>query len=80
MASFRFYDNSNVIPNLFIRNFHLYLIQPWWQFFQISVHGDVVYTQMLEVLTQKNCIEPPYRTIGVRLGSITERSIDVHRD
>ena len=27
-------------------------------------------------MTPKNCIEPPYRSIGVRLGLITERSID----
>ena len=38
--------------------------------FPIFVHGDVVYTQTWEVMTPKNCIEPPYRTIGVLLGSI----------
>ena len=76
MTSFRCYDNSDVLPNLIITNFHLYPIQPWGQFFQIFVHGDVVYTQTWEVMTPKNCIEPPYRSIGVRLGLITERSID----
>ena len=53
-ASFRSYDNSDVIATLIILNFHLYLIQLWWQFFQIIVYGDVVYAQTL-----KNCIEPP---------------------
>ena len=76
MASFRCYDNSDVLPNLITTNFHLYLIQQWWQFFQIFAHGDVVYTQTWEVMTPKNCIESPYRSIGVRLGLITERSID----
>ena len=37
----------------------LYLIQLWWQFFRIFVYGNVVYAQTLEVLTLKNCIEPP---------------------
>ena len=59
MASFRCYDNSDVIATLIITNFHLYLIQLWWQFFQIFVYGDVVYAQTWEVLTLKNCIEPP---------------------
>ena len=40
-------------------NFHFYLIQLWWQFFQNFVYGDVVYAQTWEVLTLKNCIEPP---------------------
>ena len=40
-------------------NFLLYLIQLWWQFFQIVVYGDVVYAQTWEILTLKNCIEPP---------------------
>ena len=60
MASFRCYDNSDVIATLIITNFHLYLIQLWWQFFQIFAHGNVVYAQALEVLTLKNCNEPPY--------------------
>ena len=38
---------------MIITNFHLYLIQLWWQFFQIFVYGDVVYAQSLEVLTLK---------------------------
>ena len=42
MASFRCYDNSNVIVFLIMTNFHLYLIKLWWQFFQMFVYGDVV--------------------------------------
>ena len=49
----------DVIATLIITNFHLYLIQLWWQFFQIFVYGDVVYAQTWEVLTPKNCIESP---------------------
>ena len=58
MASFRCYDNSDVIATLIITNFYLYLIQFWWQFFQVFVYGDVVYAQTWEVLTLKNYIEP----------------------
>ena len=58
MASFRCYDNSDVIATLIITNFHLYLIQLWWQFFQMFVYGDVVYAQTWQSLTLKNCIEP----------------------
>ena len=57
--SFRCYDNSDVIATLIIKNFHLYLIQLRWQFFQNFVYGDVVYAQTWEVLALKNCIEPP---------------------
>ena len=46
MASFRCYDNSDVIATLIMTNFHLYLIQLWWQFFQMFVYGDVVYAQL----------------------------------
>ena len=49
MASFRCYDNSDVIATIFIL---------WWQFFQMFVYGDVVYAQTWQVLTLKNCIEP----------------------
>ena len=59
MTSFRCYDNSDVIATLIITNFRLYLIQLWSQFFQIFVCGDVVYAQTWEILTLKNCIEPP---------------------
>ena len=60
MVSFHCYDNSNVIVTLIITNFHLYLVQLWWQFFQIFVYGDVVYAQTCrEVLTRNNCIERP---------------------
>ena len=58
-ASFRCYDNSDVIVTLIITNFHLYIIQQWCQFFKIFVYGDVVYAQTWEILTLKNCIEPP---------------------
>ena len=40
MASFRCYDSSDVIATLIMTNFHLYLIQLWWQFFQMFVYGD----------------------------------------
>ena len=33
MASFRCYDNPDVIVTMIMTNFHLYLIQLWWQFF-----------------------------------------------
>ena len=59
MQSFRCCDNSDVIATLIIKNFHFYLIQLWWQFFQLFVYGDVIYFQTWEVLTLKNCIEPP---------------------
>ena len=58
MASFRCYNNSDVIATLITTNFHLYLIQLWWQFFQNFVYGDVVYAQTWQVLTLKNCMEP----------------------
>ena len=44
-AAFRCYDNSNVIATLIITNFHLYLIQLCWQFFQIFVYGNLVYAK-----------------------------------
>ena len=46
MASFRCYDNSDVIKTLLMTNFHLNLIKLWWQFFQMFVYCDVV---MLEI-------------------------------
>ena len=58
MASFRCYNNSDVIANLITTNFHLYLIHLWWQLFQMFVCGDVVYAQTWQVLTLKNCMEP----------------------
>ena len=51
MTSFRCYDNSDVIATLIMTIFHLYLIQLWWQFFQMFVHGGVVYAQCWQVLT-----------------------------
>ena len=53
MASFRCFENSDVIATLITANLYLYLIQLWRQFFQISVYGDVVYAQIWEVLTLK---------------------------
>ena len=40
MASFRCYDNSDVVATLIMKNFYLYLIQLWWQFCQMFVYGD----------------------------------------
>ena len=51
MASCHYHDNSNVIATLIVANFHLYLIQLWWQFFQIFFYGDVVYAETWEILT-----------------------------
>ena len=59
MASFRCYDNSDLIATLIITNFLLNLIQLWCQYFQILVYSDAVYAQTWEVLTLKNYIEPP---------------------
>ena len=53
MASFRCYENSDVIATLITANLYLYLIQLWRQFFQISLYGDLVYAQIWEVLTLK---------------------------
>ena len=53
MTSFHFYDNSDVIANLIMTNFHPYLIQLWWQFFQIFVYGNIVYAQTWKVLKKK---------------------------
>ena len=58
MASFRCYNNSDVIATPITTNFHLYLIHLWWQLFQMFVYGDVVYAQTWQVLTLKNCMEP----------------------
>ena len=53
IASFRCYENSDVIATLIITNYHLYLIKLRWPFLQIFVYGDVVYAQTWEVLTLK---------------------------
>ena len=53
MASFRCYENSDVIATLITANLYLYLTQLWRQFFQISLYGDLVYAQIWEVLTLK---------------------------
>ena len=36
---------ADVIATLIVTNFHLCLIQLWWQFLQIFVYDDVVYSQ-----------------------------------
>ena len=36
---------TDVIATLIVTNFHLCLIQLWWQFFQIFVYDNVVYSQ-----------------------------------
>ena len=59
MGSFRYSDSSDVIVTLIITNFHLYVIQLRWEFFQIFINGYVVYAQTWEVLTLKNPFEPP---------------------
>ena len=51
------YNNSDVFVPLMITNFHLYVIQLWWSFFQIFANGDVVNAQTWEVLNLKNSIE-----------------------
>ena len=33
VASFRCYDNNDVIATLIIKNFHLYVMQLWWTLF-----------------------------------------------
>ena len=58
MMSFCCYDNSNVIVTLTITNFHLYLIQLCWKFFQIFNNGYIVYAQTWQALTLKNPFEP----------------------
>ena len=58
-ASFRCYNNSDVIANPDHNKFSSFLIQLWWQFFQIFVHGDVVHGKTWEILTLKNCFNPP---------------------
>ena len=45
MASVRCFDNSDVIATQITTYFHLYLIQLWWQCFQMFIYGDVVYAQ-----------------------------------
>ena len=75
MASFRCYDNSDVIATLIMTNFHFYLIQLWWQFFRMFVYGDVVYAQTWQVtLTLKNCIEAlPYARTACVVASYGRR-------
>ena len=61
MASFRCYDNSDVIVFLIMKNFHLYLIKLWWQFFPNVCLWRRSYSQNWEALSVKNCysVEPP---------------------
>lgn len=57
MSSFRCHDNSDDIATFIITNFHIFLIQLWWKFFQIFAKGDVVYAQIWELFTLKNPID-----------------------
>ena len=43
MVSYRCYDNFDDIATMIMKNFDLYLVQLWWQFFQIFVYSEVVY-------------------------------------
>ena len=60
LTDFRKTVETGVNPPLTLvtTNFHLYLIQLWWQIFQMFVCGDVVYAQTWQVLNLKNCMEP----------------------
>ena len=50
MVSYRYYDNFDDIATMIITNFHLYLIQLWWQFFQIFVYdSEKLYGATLKV-------------------------------
>ena len=51
----------------------------WWQLFQILVYGDVVYAQTCEVLTLKNCIEPPGKFLVLTLYSCKTRQRNVQK-
>ena len=53
MSSFRCHDNSDDIATFIITNFHIFLMQLWWKFFQIFAKGDVVYAQLWELFTLK---------------------------
>ena len=37
IASFRCYENADAVATLIITNFHLYLVQLWWQFFFVAI-------------------------------------------
>lgn len=58
MSSFRCHDNSDDIATFIITNFHIFLIQLWWKFFQIFAKGDVVYAQISELFTLKKAYRP----------------------
>ena len=61
MTSLRCYDNSDVKITLVITNFHLYLIQLWWSFFDGIVNDSLVSSQTWAVLPLKNPVEPQKR-------------------
>ena len=59
IASFCCQDNSDVIATLIITDFHLYLIQLWWQFFQIFMlvlgrYPEKLYRATLLILFTRN--------------------------
>ena len=53
MASFRCYDNSDVIATLIMTNFHLYLVHLWWQFFQMFVYGRSLCSNLAGINPEK---------------------------
>ena len=63
MASFRCYDNSDVIVTSIITNFLLYVTHLCWLFLQVSVKGNVVNAQTWVILPMKNRIEYVIKSI-----------------
>ena len=59
IASFRSYDNYDVVATLIITNFHLYRIQLWWQFFPNLCLWRRSLCSNLGGIDPENCIEPP---------------------
>ena len=59
MASFRCYDNCDVIATLIITNFHLHLMQLWWKRFPNRCFGGLC--SKLGGIDPKNPMEPPLR-------------------
>ena len=69
MASFRCYDNSDVIAFLIMTNFHLSLIKLWWQFFQMFVYGDVVMLRIGRYWPWKHVTVSSHASYGPRFFS-----------
>ena len=49
--------------NTIITNFHPYLLQQWWYFFQVFVNGNVVNAQTWKVVPMKNPVKPSSITL-----------------